>query len=488
MGSISFSGLYTAPTVTSQSYDTVSVISVADSSKYASGSVTVTSAASTGSAYSLNANAVTTKLLPSDVFSHCYGDTSNCVAGDLIAKCALTDCGTYADTPMPQQMGTLLFASPGNSDNEDAFYYSCAGLPVCSTADPYGSVIASTPTGNQTIVFRFPSGAKFPEGSPAGSGNECQITVWDQSTGWVVGFYRSGSCAGSAALPVASGCGSTTATACSIPTGEVSASANLFTAQDYGYYGSGSTSPQSSDQFAPAAGMLRHEELVNGTINHAFIFTVDCVSAGTLSGTINYIFPVLRGGYLGKCGLSGFGADNADRPPAGALLFTDYTTAQLATICASVPTWQCTMLTTMSTYGGYVGITSAAGVNLSMRGNEELESSEAWKYYNPSAPCAFTAGTNCYNDTFWGWATVQNGFDGTFNISHTGCFGGSGTNPSTWRCEGAFLTNIPELPGWAGSTDVEGNDCSVKCYPSGHIHMADKCIAQGYAGVSGGCF
>src|ERR1700730_7169408 len=44
IGTVSSSGLYAAPTVTSQSSDTVSAISVADSSKSASGSVTVTSA------------------------------------------------------------------------------------------------------------------------------------------------------------------------------------------------------------------------------------------------------------------------------------------------------------------------------------------------------------------------------------------------------------------------------------------------------------
>ena len=418
--------------------------------------------------YSSNANSVTSKPLPSDIMNHCYGNTSNCAAGDLIAKCALTDCGNLNDTPVPQPMGTYFFASPGNSDNEDAVYYS-------ASTDPWGSVVASTPTGNQTVIFRYPSGAMFPEGSSAGSGDECQLTVWDQSTGWVVGFYVSGVCGAGHTLPVASGCGSTMGTACSIPTGYVSASANLFTAQDYGYNGSGATSPQSSNQFAPEAAMVRQQELRNGVINHALIFTVDCISP-----TNNYVFPVLLGGFLGKCGNAGFGATNPNRSPAGALLFLDYTSAELTTICASNPAWQCTLLTAFTHYGGYVGITHGAGGTLSMSGNEEMESSEAWKYYYPSSFLT--------TDPFWPWAIAEKGLDGTFNLANTGCFSGSGTNPSTYRCEGAMLSNIPRMLGPEG-TDVEGNSCTVSpgCYPSGHIHMADACIAEGYAGVSGGC-
>ena len=383
--------------------------------------------------------------------SHCYGNTSNCAAGDLDRKvCSSLIVAACQDTrQFRSTWGCLFCHRPGNSDNEDAFYYSAA-------TDPWGSVVASTPTGNQTIVFRYPSGALFPEGT------EAEITVWDQSTGWVVGFYR---CCGpqtGLGLPVASGCGSTQATACSIPTGEVSASANLFTAQDYGYNGSGGTTPQSSDQLAPAAAMLRHQELVNGTIHHALIFTVDCINSSFLN-----VFPVLQGGFLGKCGNPGFGTQNSNRAPAGALFFVDYTPAQIASF--NLPAWQTTMLTTMATYGGYVGITGGSGIGLTMRGNEELESSEAWKYYYPS--------TFLTQDPFWAWANAQKGLDGSLNPNDTGCFGGSGGDPSTYRCEGAMLSNIPRtVTVGSSSVDVEGNACGVSpgCYPSGHIHMADR--------------
>ena len=432
----------------------------------ASGPFSLTSQQPYGVAsYSSNANSVTSKPLPSDIMNHCYGNTSNCAAGDAIAKCALTDCGGYQDTPVPQQIGPLFLASPGSSDNEDAFYYS-------APTDPWGTASAATLTGVQTVVFRYPSGALFPEGG------EHTVTVWDQSTGWVVDFYRC--CTGGTnTLPVASGCGSTQATACSITGTYITAATNLFTADDYGYNGQWNSGagplPQSANAFAPAAAMLRKDELRLGGVNHALIFTVDCVNSVTQS-----VFPGVAGS-LGKCGTSGFGSQNSNRPPIGALLFTDYTPTQLTTICASVPTWQCTMLTTFSTYGGYVGITSGAGGRLGMGGNEELESGEAWKYYYPS--------TFITQDPFWAWANTQKGFDGTMSITTpAGCenIGGG----AEYHCFGAVLSNIPRtVTVGSTSTDVEGNACGSGsgCYPSGHIHMADACIAEGYAGVSGGC-
>jgi hypothetical protein len=457
LGSITSSGLYTAPTVTSQISDTVSAVSVADSSKYASESVTVTIGISSGAAYSLNANSVTTKPLPSDVLSHCYGNTSNCAAGDAIAKCAMTDCGGLSELGNPTYMGSFTFASPGNSDEAMAFYY-------CDATCPWYSVQAATPTGWQTVTFHAPSGALFPEGV------EYLITVWDQATGNVFEVY---SCCGpqtGAKLPVASGCGSTSATACSI-TGFTykSIATNLFTAQDYLYH----TTAASSGQFAPAAAMVRHAELQSGVIKHALLFTVDCVNAVNL-----FVFP----GYapaLGVCGTGSFGAQNVNRPAQDQLLFCDYTPTQIASF--NLPVWQVTLLTAFCTYGGYIDITITSGYGLNLNSDEEIESGEAWKYSFPS--------TFLTADPFWAWTSTQTGFNGVQPPNGTkGCIAGSGTNPSTYRCLAAFLTNIPRTVGPEG-TDSEGNSCTVSpgCYPSGHIHVADKCIAEGYAGIAGGC-
>src|SRR6202044_911604 len=113
----------------SQSYDRVTAVSVAVSTKSASGTVTVTTTPSSGAAYSQNANSVTTKPLPSDVLSHCFGNTSNCSAGDAIAKCAMTDCGNLSELNNPSYMGMFFKASPGRDDFGNPVYYSAPTDP-----------------------------------------------------------------------------------------------------------------------------------------------------------------------------------------------------------------------------------------------------------------------------------------------------------------------------------------------------------------------
>jgi hypothetical protein len=452
LGSITSSGVYTAPTVASQTQDTVSAVSVADSTKYASVSVTISTLPTAGPAYSQNANSVTTKLLPGDVLSHCYGNTADCSTGDAIAKCAMTDCGGLSELNSPTYMGTFVKASPGRDDFGNPVYYS-------TIIDPWYSITAATPSGAQSVVFRAPSGALFSEGA------EQELTVWDQSTGWVVELY---SCCGpetGRALPVASSCGSTKATACTISNTYQSAASDLFAAQDYGY----SPHPNASNGFAPAAAMVWEAELQNGTINHALMFTVDCVNAAT-----PFVFPATTN--PGVCGAGNFGPQNSARPSAGTLLFVDYTAEQIASF--NLPAWQTSLLTAFSKYGAYVSETQGQNTGITLAGDENLESSEAWKYNNTFS-----------SNPFWPWITSQNGLDGTLDLTHTGCTTGSpGSDQSEYRCIGAVLANIPRTLGPEGS-DTEGNSCTSGsgCYPSGHLHVADVCVAKGFANSSGGC-
>jgi hypothetical protein len=464
LGSISSSGLYTAPTVTNQVSDTISAISVADSAEYASASVTVSSGTSSGAAYSHNPNSVTTKVLPSDVLSHCFGDTSNCSTGDAIAKCAMTDCGGLSETGSPSYMGTFQRSSPGNADIANAFYSSVS-------SDPWYSITAASPSGSKTVTFHAPNAASYPEGI------EADMTVWDQSTGWVVSLYHySGNPGTIYTLPAASRCGSIQGSPCAIGSGTYSTASNLLTAADNGYY----PNSQNSIQLAPSAAMIREQELQNGAVNHAILIAVDCVNSST-----PYVFPGISAG-LGRCGSGGFGGQETSRPSGGTLLFCDYTPAQIAGF--DLPAWQATILTAFCTYGGYVSTTGFVNTGIAVVSNQQLESSEAWRYYNPSVGCPST--TLCYNDPFWPWIQGQKALNGVFPMNGVaGCGSGtSGTDPSAYRCTGGFLTNIPRAIGPEGA-DAEENSCTagLGCYPSGHIHVADSCIAKGYAGVSGGC-
>jgi hypothetical protein len=223
--------------------------------------------------------------------------------------------------------------------------------------------------------------------------------------------------------------------------------------------------------------MVREQELQDGAINHALLFTVDCVNSAT-----PYVFPGIAAG-LGQCGTSYFGPQNANRPSADTLLFCDYTPDQIASF--NLPAWQMTILTAFCSYGGYVDITQGPNQGIGIGSDEEFESTEAWKYNNPTAPCG---GGVCYNDPFWPWITTQQGLDGSLNLNHTGCAAGNGTNASAYRCIGAFLANIPRTLGPEGS-DTEGNSCTSDqgCYPSGHIHVADSCIAKGFANAPAAC-
>jgi hypothetical protein len=424
--------------------------------------------ASTAS-YSSYPNSVTTKRLPSNVLSHCYGNTSNCSAGDAIAKCAMTDCGNLSELGNPTYMGAFYAYSPGTNDNNDATFYSAATDPY------YEFTTASGPGGVyiNNVIFHAPNAATWPEGV------EASITIWDQFTGWVVGIYKS---PGGGSLPAASGCGTLSSPCVISGITYKSAATNLFTSIDYGYGATGSSPPVAANAsigVAPEAGIVREQELSNGVINHALLFTTDCVGSPTYSVS-NQVFPAIANPLV--CGSGVSGSQNADRPSAGTLLFLDYTPAQIAAF--NLPAWQTTFLTALSTYGAYIAETNGNNTGLEVGGNETVESSAAWKFYYPGTGCSTS---NCYNDPFWPWAETQKAFNGSGSLTQTGC-GAPGSGTSVIECAGYIFTNIPRTIGPEGS-DAEGNSCTTGsgCYPSGHIHVADPCIAKGYAGVSGGC-
>jgi hypothetical protein len=244
---------------------------------------------------------------------------------------------------------------------------------------------------------------------------------------------------------------------------------------------------QSSGQFAPAAAMVREQELCGwngttctgtGTISHALLLTTVCVQA-IGSG---YVFPGIALS-LGTCGSPNYGGNNSGRPNADQLFFCDYTPTQISGF--SISAWQKTILTAFCTYGGYIDITqttNSAPAGIVLQSDEEMESSEAWKYANPGADC--TLNVDCYNDPFYLWVKGQGGLGGS---SGAGC-ADHGSSTSTWRCIGAFLTNIPPtVTTGSMSVDSLGNACGsgTGCLPSGHIHVADQCIPKRYANVAG---
>ncbi len=408
--------------------------------------------------------------------------------GDLIAKCAMLDCIQSGSAPAnynyPELSNQLLMglfqkASPGQDDFGTPLYYSLPTDTVYSTTFALTGGQGCVHCGvEQTVVFHAPNQAQ------ASGGTEHELAIWDQSTGWVLALYMGGGGTyNTPTLPAPTGgCGTSLTNPCVFATYEYSAAVNLYTGQDYNYGGPGAPG-YASNGFGPFAATLREAELMNG-INHAGMVTLECVSA-----TTPFVFPANTNPRI--CGTGGSNPSNTQRASSGTLLFCDYTPAQIASF--GLPVWQTRLLTQFCVYGDYVS--ESGGYGITLVGDENIESSQAWSYYYAGTfPCTYSAtGGPCYNNPFWPWLTAQKGLHGDANLTEqcaTNDGTSRGTSPlSAYKCQGGFLANIPRTIGPEGS-DAEGNSCTVSpgCYPSGHVHVADVCVAEGYAGVSGGCF
>jgi hypothetical protein len=125
-----------------------------------------------------------------------------------------------------------------------------------------------------------------------------------------------------------------------------------------------SISGPGNDGFATAAhfgllaGVIRPEELIAGTINHALFFTLPgCSSANDFgfgvthptNGDCDYVYPAAGGDQI---------RTGANQLPMGGRLQLNMTDAQIAAL--SVPTWKKTICTALKNYGGYCGDTSGS--------------------------------------------------------------------------------------------------------------------------------
>ncbi len=186
---------------------------------------------------------------------------------------------------------------------------------------------------------------------------------------------------------------------------------------------------------APWALELRAQELIQGQINHPLYVLVRCENG--------VVFPGYGVG-AGQCATSyDSSTPTTNRPPQGALIFLDYTPTQINAM--AIPAWKKGILLAMSTYGAYVGDTGGAGKlgGLALR----AEGSQAYFFHGVTWPIPAFAAAN--------------------NVPTSG-----GGTPG----EMGYIFN------WAaGIPTVNGKDIT------GHIHIADPCVALGLAGLSGGC-
>ena len=194
LGSISSSGLYTSPNVTTQTVDTVSAIDVVDPTKYASSTVTVNTSNGGGGgggngggggggggggnglytltnqqpitpvAYSSNPASITAKRLPSDVLSHLWGNVSSVTASNGYGKCITTDCGAANNSGTGSSWGSTSWSSYGNYGTS-AIYWASPGDPWYSASGCWGC-----PAG-WLAVFQAPDNALWPGGNYTGDGD-----------------------------------------------------------------------------------------------------------------------------------------------------------------------------------------------------------------------------------------------------------------------------------------------------------------------------
>jgi hypothetical protein len=344
LGSISPSGIYTAPTG-GQTQDTVSAISVADSTKYASASVVIQS--SDGKAHWTVANqqpvtqeyypgTIWTTPLPADVGSHLYPHSdaivSNMFDGD--------SNGSYATASVTQMV-------PSGNAEGNAFHYASQADPIFKivSVNQRASNSKYDPTGK---YFHFPAGATF-DGTTGDTG----IAIWDQSTdldhtpgGRIFSTYiYNGGSAFVNHLPT-----NCTATTPSQADAQSACQLHLnYAGYDHPFKqlkpwntSVSWTSMNDSD----GARFIRLQEIMQNTMNHALMLDYQCGRSSTGNGIADgYVFPAY--GAANGCSFV-----DSLRPLNGNLFWLDS-----GYDCTSLPLVQQAVCRAMQVYGGYIADT-----------------------------------------------------------------------------------------------------------------------------------
>ena len=454
-GSISSFGFFAAPTLTAQVMDRDSVIIVADPTKHGNDGMTVDQARGTGSGpYSILNQEPTTsvpspeslfgKPLPADVMSHLA------VNGEIEAQDAMVACYGSGCTPFSQ-----IVIAPQNSvqdNNGVPFYYGQASNPyfMCGNQSGYNSC-GNVPTVSGYSPYDIPFHAL--SGAQPSSGDSDQFTqIWDQESNNMIYLYWGTSGNRPAhtfpSCPNSSHAG-TLGDPCSFPAPDYSTMNDRNETRAYGIL--------SGDSLNVAAGLghVRAQEFIQGQINHPIYLNTICQQPsdgdGGSSTVPAIVFPNTIYGAQSCGGQTGAHLDHA--PPGGALIFLDYTDAQLALLKPYVPAWQYPLLVGLSHSGGYAGDT---GNPLHPSRIEDATAYEAAGIADP----------------LLGWLKGQPNDVG-----------------STCGSQGCNL-NWQNMK-WGGSCPTANGGVDNLCSISSHIHIADQCVAKGLAGMTaaeGACF
>ena len=397
--------------------------------------------------------------LPIDIKT---ASSEKAVNGDVIGRNAFLSAGqiseSYAETNTAAN-----WATPGSDDYGRAMYYAQPDDPYFNLS-PTGSPAKSCSYTSDINGpgFRGPSGAPYTNTyrTDYGSGGaDSGIRVFDPSSNVIAGGYSNWSSYSSNLLLGSSSAQSPLGTKMNVGSG-CGLAKNIWTDQDWGTPNGwvNSQGAEGSANWAPMATIVRNDELMEGLIAHALTWLVSC--DGTYKGA-THVFPASADTWICSAGTEAM-------PPNGALLYLDYTPAQIAAM--NIPVWQKTLLTAASTYGGYFGVSSrqsSTAINL-VEGNE---SGLAYQWQT-GGKLSFPSGNGQKGFTISGGTP-----DPVFAyLASEGVACNKGSGSSSCKYPMNLWANIPVLT---------GPSCpSTPCAIGQHWHMADPCVASGLA--SGG--
>ena len=340
---------------------------------------------------------------------------------------------------VPGDNGTWRAAGPNNFHQDtlgEPIYYGRASDPVyrvtacdLNTSNGYPTSFPQwNPIGK---TYHIPNKALPGNCNPATSTcnpSDKFFVAWDQVSNQVLGVYNSGT--SFYGLPQCPGGGhaGTNADPCLAPAWRACDQVNWSTGQDF------KITPGATGALdVPAwTGVIRTNEWMHGAINHAIYMNTACLGSATT------VFPD-SSGPAGVC--STLGKSDANRPQLGALVFFDYTDAQIDAM--NLPAWQKPIVMALAHYGGYIGDTNSGRGTLAP---SRMESDAAYE----------VAGTQ---NPLYGWLTGQSGVTK------------SGASDSSFTYAMSLLAGIPNVNGTG---------------PIAHMRIADPCISLGLAGLSGG--
>ena len=388
---------------------------------------------------------VWTTPLPADADSHLFAN-SDAIITNLFGG---SDIPYFNSFTLQCLTPALCTSSAGNG-----FYYASASDPVFrvnagSGPCPRGSrATAKNCAGGK--YFHLPSGAQY-DALPVGSSNDQGINIWDQSTdidstpgGRIVSSYYSGT--GLRTLP-------TTCTATTPAQADAQLACQLswyynavnFPFSDPTAIGDG----LSSDGSAGGATLLREEEIMQGTVNHAIGLDTACLRSSSGNGVADPpVFPA-TGNAIGCSFVDSL------RPLNGSLFWIDS-----AYNCSALPAWQAPVCKAMQTYGGYVHATQGG--------------SQSPLYVMPmEGGMAHT------------WAGVSDSYFSDWIITNgvTSC--PSGGYPKV--CTGANGLKVVEDSATTSEKIILYFFQMPGLITGHHLHIVDPCIPKRMAGQSGAC-